>query len=288
VYVVSLCLDPTCPADEHRVTIRMFADDTQLYVHCGRDNTALTIVRLQHCVMDINHWMSANQLKLKVDKTELIWIGTKYSVTARNASFLSLRLGANVIPPSQHVRLLGVVISADLGLEKHVSNVSATCFHHLRQLRHIRRSLSTESATTLVHAFVTFRIDYCNVVFVAPKSVTGKLQRVLNAADRVVSGTRKFDHGLTQLLLHWLDVHERIKYKLCMMMRRCQDGPAPQYLAVHWSPVSETASRQHLRSAGSHQLTVPPHRRTTYGSRAFAVAGPLTWNSLPKRQRDPS
>ena len=129
------------------------------------------------------------------------------------------------IRPSQHVRLLGVVISADLGLEKQVSNVSATCFHHLRQLRHIRRSVSTESATALLRAFVTCRIDYCNVVFVAaPKSVTGKLQRVLNAAARVVSGTRKFDHGLTQLLhadIHWLDVPARIKYKLFMMMRRC-------------------------------------------------------------------
>jgi len=72
------------------------------------------------------------------------------------------------------------------------------------------------------------------------------------------------------------------------MMRRCQDGTASQYLAVHWSPVSETASRQHLCSAASHQLTVPPHRRTTYGGWAFAVAGPSTWNSLPKRLRDPS
>ena len=31
-----------------------------------------------------------------------------------------------------------MVIAADLGLEKHVSNVSATCFRHLRQLRLIR------------------------------------------------------------------------------------------------------------------------------------------------------
>jgi len=52
--------------------------------------------------------------------------------------------------------------------------------------------------------------------------------------------------------------------------------------------VSESASRQHLCSAASHHLTVPPHRRTTYGGRAFAVAGPSMWNSLPKRLRDPS
>ena len=106
--------DLTDVANEHRVTIHMFANDTQLYVHFGRDNTTLTIIRLQHCIMDINHWMSANRLKLNMDKTELIWTGTKYSVTARNARFLSLRLGADVILSSQHVRLLGVVISAAL------------------------------------------------------------------------------------------------------------------------------------------------------------------------------
>jgi len=108
-------------------------------------------------------------------------------------------------------------------------------------------------------------------------------QRLFSCEDQ--TQTRKFDHGLTQLLhadLHWLDVPECIKYKLCTMMRRCQDGTAPQYLAVHWSSVSETASREHLRSAASHQLTVPPHRQTTYGGWAFAVAGPSTWNSLPK------
>jgi len=118
-----------------------------------------------------------------MDNTELIWTGSKYFVTAGNAGFLSVWLGTDVILPSQHVRLLGLVISGDLGLEKRVSNVSATCFHHRRQLRHIRRSLSTESVTILVHAFVTSRVDYCNAVFVgAPKSVTSKLQRVLNVA----------------------------------------------------------------------------------------------------------
>jgi len=103
---------------------------------------------------------------------------------------------------------------------------------------------------------------------------------------------RGVDMGLMQLLhagLHWLDVPECIvKYKLCMMICRCQDGTAPQYLTAHWTPVSETASWQHLRSAASHQLIVPSHRLVTYGGRVFAVAGPSACNSLPKRLRDPS
>ena len=73
----------------------------------------------------------------------------------------SVQLGGAIIAPSQHVRVLGVIFSADLSLEKHVSNVSATCFYHLRRLQHIRRSLTSESATMLMHAFVTSPVDYC-------------------------------------------------------------------------------------------------------------------------------
>ena len=46
-------------------------------------------------------------------------------------------------------------------------------------------------------------------------------------------------------------------------------------------PVSQVATRRHLRSAARHQPTVPWHRLGTYGRRAFAVAGPTMFNALP-------
>jgi len=54
--------------------------------------------------------------------------------------------------------------------------------------------LDRESAATLVHAFVTSRIDYVKALLAnAPRTTTDKLQRVQNAAARVITGTRKFD-----------------------------------------------------------------------------------------------
>ena len=44
--------------------------------------------------------------------------------------------------------------------------------------------------------------------------------------------------------------------------------------------VADVVSRQHLRSASRRQLVVPRHRLNTFGRRAFAVAGPMSWNSL--------
>ena len=113
--------------------------------------------------------------------------------------------------------------------------------------------------------------------------MTDKLQRVLNAAARLVSGTRKYDRGLSQILhsdLHWLDVADRVQYKLDVTVHRCLHNKAPQYLIDCCVPVSDIASRQRLRSA-CRLLTVPRHRRTTLGRRAFSVAGPAVWNLLP-------
>jgi len=146
-------------------------------------------------------------------------------------------------------------------LDRHVSIVSASCFYWLRQLRRFRRSLVTESAATLVHALVASLVDYCNALLAsAPKVTTDKLQRVLNAEARVVSGTNKFDRGLLRLLhteLHWLDVPERVAYKLSVMPYRCMHGQAPQYLMDFCHPTSSVATRQQLRSASRRLLVVP-------------------------------
>jgi len=56
----------------------------------------------------------------------------------------------------------------------------------------------------------------------------------------------------------------------------------------HVTPAIEVASRHRLRSANRHRLIVPRCRLNTYGRRAFPVAGPTVWNSLPDELRDPA
>jgi len=73
------------------------------------------------------------------------------------------------------------------------------CFHWLCQLCQVRWSL--KSAAMLVHAFVSSCIDYYNALLAeSPKAITNKLQQMLNAAARVVTKTRKYDRGLTDIL----------------------------------------------------------------------------------------
>ena len=84
-------------------------------------------------------------------------------------------------------------------------------------------------------------MDYCSAVLAGTsKSTTNKLQRVQNAD----SDTRKYDRGLSRLLhdeLHWLDVPQRVQYKLCATIHRCLQHKAPQYMTdccIHTSDLS--------------------------------------------------
>ena len=221
------------------------------------------------------------------DKTQLIWIGTRQQLAKIDISSITLLSAA--VPLSSTVKDLGVHIDSQLTMSDHVTALRRSCFFQLRQLRAIRSSITVNAAKTLVHAFVSSRIDYCNSLFFGiSKGLMARLQGIQNAAARLITGTKKFDH-ITPVLrdLHWLPVHHRITYKIAMIAHRCIHGLAPPYLAQDCVPVSAQSGRQHLRSATGHQLQ-KPRTRTALGSRAFAVCAPTVWNSLPIDLRHPS
>jgi len=116
-----------------------------------------------------------------------------------------------------------------------IEGVSAKCFLQLRQLRRIRSSLDDDPVNTLVHAFVTSRIDYCYSLLIGvPKKTTDKLQRVLNAVVRIISNTRKYDGGLRHFRrnpLHCFDVVHRVWFRLCVQVYRCLHSMAHGYLS---------------------------------------------------------
>ena len=88
--------------------------------------------------------------------------------------------------------------------------------------------------------------------------------------------------------LHWLDISERVRFKVCVLARRCIHGSAPSYLSKYCIPVSSIAGRSHFRSAASGDLFIPTTNTVTIGPRAFAVACPAAWNSLPPELHDKS
>ena len=104
-------------------------------------------------------------------------------------------------------------------------------YYHLRQLRPVIRSLSSFAKKTLVQAFITSRLDYCNsLLYGIADSLLKKLQSVQNASARLITGARRREH-MTPVLrdLHWLPVKQRVVFKVASMMYLITIGRLPPY-----------------------------------------------------------
>jgi len=94
---------------------------------------------------------------------------------------------------------------------------------------------------------------------------TDILQRVLNAAARVITDTRKFDRGLRQILhdqLHWLDVPDRVLVKLAVTVHQCLNGRAQPY-AVSVGALHPGLQCWHAPASAFRQLLPVPRFRPT-------------------------
>ena len=185
-----------------------------------------------------------------------------------------------------------VTIDCRLTMTDHVTAVVRTGYVYfwLRQLRSVVQSLTSEAAESLVHAFVSCRLDYCNaLLYSIADGQLQRLQSVQNAAARLVTGTRRTDY-ITPVLqsLHWLPVRQRVTFHFqvgdtgSQVLERLST-----WIFGRWHPSCWPPSSWFTVSRASMMLDIP---RTTTSLRdgAFAVAGPRIWNSLPRVIRDPS
>ena len=259
------------------INFHCYADDTQIYIPITANNSS-NIHNLENCLIEVKTWMCRSFLLLNSNKTEILLVGpTKHRHQFNNTT---VNLDGCLISPKPTVRNLGVALDSSLSLTQHIKNITKSAFFHLRNLARIRPILSLPDAETLVHAFITSRIDYCNSLFSGlPLTTTNGLKIVQNAAARVLTRTRKFDH-ITPILksLHWLPIQARADFKVLLLTYKALNGLAPSYITSMIQPYIPGRS---LRSQDAGYLTVTSFKKKTVGGRAFSHRAPRLWNALP-------
>ena len=172
----------------------------------------LAIVCVVSCVLEISCWMEQNDLKLNADKTDVLLIHSRFR-EGPTLDYLQFR--DERISISDKVRSLGVIFDKHMTFDDQIDHVCKSSNNHLRNFFRICTCLDVNAALTVIHAFITTWLDYCNhLYFELPKYKVKKLQQVQNIAARYVNGARKYDH-ITPILvqLHWLPVSYWIVFK---------------------------------------------------------------------------
>uniref|UniRef100_A0A8C9WC19 Reverse transcriptase domain-containing protein n=1 Tax=Scleropages formosus TaxID=113540 RepID=A0A8C9WC19_SCLFO len=244
---------------KHNVNFHSYADDTQLYVSFKPDDPSY-VVSLTNCFTSRKLWMS--NLSLNSSKTEVLVVGGDAKTLDTIASIFTTN--GITFKRTDCVKDLGVLLDGKLSFVSHVNALTKSCFLQLRSIAKMQRFLCRWDSEKLVHAFVSSRLDYCNALLLGcPYQTVSRLQLRQNAAARIVTRTRKYDH-ITPVLksLHWLPVSYRVDYKILLLTYKAIHGIALAYLC---EIINLYIPGRYLCSLDAGYLKVPVINKTSVG-----------------------
>ena len=181
-------------------------------------------------------------------------------------------VAGTLVPISDKVKLLGVILDRHMTLDKHVNEICRSAYFHTRALLHVRNAISDGTAKTVAQALVSTRFDYANSILLgAPRYNISKLQRAQNVLARVVirSHRRTSTNALLHKL-HWLPIEDRFIFKLALLTYNTLLIGSPSYLSTLLTIYRPPRT---LRSSNSNLLCAT-RTKTVTGSCAFGCAAP--------------
>jgi len=159
----------------------------------------------------------SRRLTTECRQIDVIWFGSKSSRNCLSDPDKAIVIANETIQAVESVRVTS----------ESISTLNSTCMRTL-QRQHNPASSSYKdacgryvvcSAVTLLLVWSP-RLDYFNALLAGlQQSTTAPLQRVMNAAARLVCNLRSRDHITPALReLHWLPIAARVQYKFCLLL----------------------------------------------------------------------
>lgn len=227
----------------------IYADDTQIYVHCLPNDILGGIRKAQHDAQAIADWATQNGLQLNVLKTKVMILGSEQYTTSLNISTLpKIVINDIEIPYSDSAKSLGVTSSSTLNWKHHTTDVINKVYRSLHSLKFYRKSMSIGLRKNLVETLVLPHYSYASIVFAdVDETRLNELQVAHNAWVRFVAGFVPFiptsditSHiSYHRLKLNWLTLDSTRVLALAHLLYKilCLNGPT--YLTQRIAPLND-------------------------------------------------
>ena len=169
--------------NKHGMNYHFYADDSQIFLSFKPKDPGepiLSKARVESCIQDIIQWMITNKLMLNHEKTELLILHARHRPPPTLDSIL---VGSKTIHVSKSAKNIGIWFDTVMSMDKQIANICKSSFYHLRNIAKISKFISSRHCETLIHAFVTSKIDHCNSLLSGlNQNQIQKLQYVQNSA----------------------------------------------------------------------------------------------------------
>jgi len=218
--------------EPYGIKIKQYSDDTTIYLEFtfppGVPDQFDALRILSSCAVELINWSTFNFVKLNPAKSDFLYVAP--AELADKPPLLPLRVGEEPLQPSTSAKVLGVILSSDLSMDRQIASISKSANFNLYRLGKIRSCLTTEATKILVHSLVISHLDYASSLLAElPKNKLKPLQSIQDSAARLIyQGT--FTTEESKFRLHWLPIYYRIRFKVLLLIFDCLQGTVPVYL----------------------------------------------------------
>ena len=192
----------------------LFADDSQLCLSTKIEDINLAMKSLTEDLLAIIEWMKANGMKLNLEKTQFIVIGTPSNI--KRVGDLHITLDGINIYSQPTLKSLGLILDSSLTWSPHIANLIKRIFLTQQNLRPLKPILSNENLIRIFNASVVSLFNYMAGVWGSACAQTLQpLEASMRQVARFLLGVKKYDpvrHRINSDL-NWLLPRSNYFYK---------------------------------------------------------------------------
>lgn len=262
-------------------SIRLFADDTSLYIIVDNPITAAFILNAD--LDTISKWAADWLVDFNPAKTLTLL------VTRKNQPVFHPPLEMNdiLITETSNHKHLGITFSSSCTWSEHINNIVEKAWGRLNLLRSLKFKVNRKALEKMYMAYVRPLLEYSDSVWDNCSSESKKqLESVHNEAARIITGATKLC-SIEKLLadLGWETLQDRrTKHKLVIFFKII-NNLTPNYLAELLPPLVQERTVYNLRNANNIQSL---HANTNLFFNSFFPSTIRAWNNLPDETREAS
>lgn len=259
--------------------VRLFADDTSLYVVVESPATAANI--LNDNLTNVHNWADQWLVSFNPSKTESMVISRKRNKPL-HPRLLMDNILVNEVDKHKH---LGIVFSNDCNWHVHIVAIANKAWQRINILRAFKFKLDRNSLERMYFSFIRPVLEYSGTVWDNCSNEDKKyIESIQIEAMRIVTGATKLC-SIAKLYedTRWETLQVRRNRQKLIIFYKMIYGLAPSYLNNLVPPLVQETSRYSLRNA---QNVSPVYGNTNLYLNSFLPSVIRDWNVLPEEIRN--
>ena len=208
-------------------SIRLFADDTSLYIIV--DDPIQAAEQLNLALVKIHRWAGKWLVTYSPEKSECILLSRKYNKPHHHPVLLNQTQIAG-INPHKH---LGIIFSNECTWHEHLELVKFKAWKRINTMRKLKFQLDVKFLQTIYFSFIRPLLEYADVVWNnCTQYESNELDKILNEAARIVTcATKLASINSLHTETGWETLGSRRKIHKLTMFYKMKNGLCPDYLA---------------------------------------------------------